>query len=312
MANDKIHFLTGELANLPTDKLVSGQVYFAIDPQNTPDRGYIYFDTKTIDASTKKESVKRFLMGSPYANAWTSAKSFGITDGEHQTKTTDLIAVDGSQDLYLLHLPESINIKDIHSTGTLFTTNGSNKVDGTVTTQIKGTMANNDYWRIGSGGSASDGGFVEFATADNGNEPIYIRQYNGNFATLTRTLTLLDASGNTTLPGVLTVQNRAVINNNLNVGGVLSVTGNTALSGNLTVAGTASITNTLTLGNNLIIESAADSLNSTADAALVVTGGASIGKQLSAKSVRIDNNQISKGCTLKFDEALNCVEFVFD
>lgn len=70
---------------------------------------------------------------------------------------------------------------------------------------VRGKMANNDYWRLLGGGS-NDSGYLEIATADNGNEPIYVRQYSGVFATLTRTLTLLDGSGNTTLPGTLYVR----------------------------------------------------------------------------------------------------------
>ena len=64
-------------------------------------------------------------------------------------------------------------------------------------------MADNDFFRIRCGGSASNAGWVEIATADDGTEPIYVRQYTGEFATITRTLTLLDGSGNTYLPGHL-------------------------------------------------------------------------------------------------------------
>lgn len=69
-------------------------------------------------------------------------------------------------------------------------------------TFIQGIMASNDYWRV-LGGGQSDSGYLEIATADNGNEPIYVRQYSGVFSTVTRTLTLLDASGHTRLPGTL-------------------------------------------------------------------------------------------------------------
>lgn len=64
-------------------------------------------------------------------------------------------------------------------------------------------MADNDYFRIRCGGSASNAGWVEIATADDGTEPIYVRQYTGQFVSITRTLTLLDGSGNTYLPGHL-------------------------------------------------------------------------------------------------------------
>lgn len=63
-------------------------------------------------------------------------------------------------------------------------------------------MADNDFFRIRCGGP-SDQGWVEIATADDGTEPIYVRQYTGEFASITRTLTLLDGSGNTHVPGML-------------------------------------------------------------------------------------------------------------
>ena len=65
-------------------------------------------------------------------------------------------------------------------------------------------MADNDYFRIYVGGTASNSGYVEIATADDGNEPIYVRQYTGVFSTIKRTFTLLDGSGNTILPGLAT------------------------------------------------------------------------------------------------------------
>ena len=71
--------------------------------------------------------------------------------------------------------------------------------------QIRGTVGANDYWRIAGGATASNAGWMEIATADDGNEPIYVRQYTGAYTTIKRTLTLLDASGNTTFPGILSV-----------------------------------------------------------------------------------------------------------
>lgn len=65
-------------------------------------------------------------------------------------------------------------------------------------------MADNDYFRIYVGGTASNSGYAEIATADDGNEPIYVRQYTGVFSTIKRTLTLLDGSGNTSFPGNIT------------------------------------------------------------------------------------------------------------
>ena len=69
---------------------------------------------------------------------------------------------------------------------------------------VRGDMADNDQFRIMVGGTATNTGFVELATADDGTEPIYVRQYTGVFTTLARTATLLDAGGNTQFPGAVT------------------------------------------------------------------------------------------------------------
>ena len=69
---------------------------------------------------------------------------------------------------------------------------------------IGGIMGSNDQWRIYGRSTASNAGYLEIATGDDATEPIYVRQYLGVFTTLSRTLTLLDASGNTTMPGTAT------------------------------------------------------------------------------------------------------------
>ncbi|MDE5976722.1 MAG: hypothetical protein K2G69_09255, partial [Muribaculaceae bacterium] len=66
---------------------------------------------------------------------------------------------------------------------------------------ILGTMAANDYWAIFGYGTASDSGYMEIATGDNGNEPIYVGQYSGGSplsASSTRShgITLMNAVGN--------------------------------------------------------------------------------------------------------------------
>ena len=75
---------------------------------------------------------------------------------------------------------------------------------GTTTRGIIGAAGDNDYWRIVGGATASNAAYLEIATADDASEPIYVRQYgSGKFGTLTRTATLLDASGNTSFPGTV-------------------------------------------------------------------------------------------------------------
>lgn len=84
----------------------------------------------------------------------------------------------------------------------------------TATKGIYGSVGSfNDGWRLVGGASAENSdGWVELATGDDGDEPIYVRQYtyaNGPypycyFGKIVRTATLLDASGNTFFPGIVT------------------------------------------------------------------------------------------------------------
>ena len=77
----------------------------------------------------------------------------------------------------------------------LFSTNGD-----TGTRQIRLVGGSNDYGRLAVGATAQNAGWMEIATADDGTEPIYVRQYTDAYSTVTRTLTLLDANGNTSIP----------------------------------------------------------------------------------------------------------------
>lgn len=84
----------------------------------------------------------------------------------------------------------------------------ANKVQATIaadatTALVQATVASNDCFRIAAGGAAN-AGWAEIATGDDANEPIYVRQYKGNFTSLQRTATLLDGSGNTSFPGTVT------------------------------------------------------------------------------------------------------------
>ena len=77
---------------------------------------------------------------------------------------------------------------------------------GSTKNLVYASMSNNDQCRIMCGG-ADNAGYMEIATSDDGNEPIYVRQYNnGTFGSIVRTLTLLNESGDTVLPGRISLQ----------------------------------------------------------------------------------------------------------
>lgn len=70
---------------------------------------------------------------------------------------------------------------------------------------IYGRIGGNDGWRIVGGARESNAGYLEIATCDDMNEPIYVRQYGGGgdwngYVSLARTFTLLDAAGRSRAP----------------------------------------------------------------------------------------------------------------
>lgn len=69
----------------------------------------------------------------------------------------------------------------------------------TSTQQIHLQGGSTDYGRIAFGATDSNAGWMEIASCDDGNEPIYARQYTGVFTTVKNTLTLLDANGDTVM-----------------------------------------------------------------------------------------------------------------
>jgi hypothetical protein len=106
---------------------------------------------------------------------------------------------------------------------------------------LSATIADNDYFRLRVGG-VSNSGFVEIATADDAAEPIHVRQYSGTFATLTRTATLLDGSGNTSFPGTVTAPtfsgalsgNASTVTNGVYTTGDQTIGGSKTFSANIT------------------------------------------------------------------------------
>ena len=101
---------------------------------------------------------------------------------------------------------QTVSIGKPSTAGTADVARGvDNSVTGTNQVNlVYATMADNDQFRIRVGGTSSNAGWVELATADDASEPIYVRQYTGVFTNLVRTATLLDGGGNTSFPGTVT------------------------------------------------------------------------------------------------------------
>ena len=190
---------------------MSGKVYMGGWHGNitdtTKDKGYISL------ALGSSKSLDLYLDGDYYANennlvlntgnykTYVTPANIGAANASHGTHVTyggngSATTVSRSDHTHsYIPLGGSASI-----TGNLEFSNSGTTVRGVI-----GTMGDNDYWRIVGGATASNSGYLEIATADDANEPIYVRQYgSGKFGTLTRTATLLDASGNTSFPGTVT------------------------------------------------------------------------------------------------------------
>lgn len=70
---------------------------------------------------------------------------------------------------------------------------------------IYGCIGSDDGWRIAGGARTGSAGYLEIATCDDMDEPIYVRQYGGKgswngYVSIARTFTLLDAAGRSRAP----------------------------------------------------------------------------------------------------------------
>ena len=135
---------------------------------------------------------------------------------------------------------------------------------------VRGNMGDNDHARILVGATATNAGFLEIATADDGTEPIHVRQYSGVFTTLTRTATLLGSDGNTSFPGSVTA-NGVTLTGNL--GTVTSVATSGTVSGLTLTGGTITTSGTITLGGTLAV-TASNFASQTANTFLAAPNGA--------------------------------------
>lgn len=117
-------------------------------------------------------------------------------------------------------------------------------LSGALVRHITGKAGSNDGWYIGAGG-ASDQGFLEIGTYDNGNEPIYFVQRTGGSAQAeVRRLTLLDGLGDTLIPGDLRLTNKTVkISNGNTLTLEMGVGANDAYIKNLRGTGVLQLTN---------------------------------------------------------------------
>ncbi len=118
-------------------------------------------------------------------------------DGAYYRNATNINA--GTLDK--ARLPASVDTNTTGNAATATKTTATAPTGGSAEL-MRGAMGGNDFFLIRIGGNA-DAGWSEIATADNGTEPIYVRQYTGDFVSVVNEMKLLDESGNTVIPRTL-------------------------------------------------------------------------------------------------------------
>lgn len=137
----------------------------------------------------------------------------------------------------------------------------------TGTRGIVGTIANNDCWRVVGRADKTDEGYLEIATGDGSNEPIYMRQYFGTFGTVIRTFTILDGSGRSRAPELFEAK-KIHVNSKLNqnnaiadIGYQFQVTGTSNFTDTVNISGVTNHHNNIQIDANYSIAKPGKSSN---------------------------------------------------
>ena len=115
-----------------------------------------------------------------------------------------------------------------------------------------GSSSYTDGFLIGMNGTNSSDNYLVIATLDDGNEPIYVRQYAGSQGYLNmpnnkvNEITLMDKNGYTSLINLSVNKNLTVTTGSLSV-----LNGDTNIGKNLTVGGNTTVNNSLYVENNI-------------------------------------------------------------
>ncbi len=198
----------GELGTASRAVVTDASKKITVSSVTSTELGYLSGVTSSVQTQLDGKASASDIPSIPSLSLTVSGSGNAVTDlsvsGHAIAATKGSTFLTSHQDLsnYVTLNTNQIVSAEKTFSETMFFTKGSTLVDGTSTIQLQGKMGNNDGWQIRSGATANDAGFLEIATYDNGNEPIYFRQRTSS--AITRTLTLLDASGNSSFPGTVT------------------------------------------------------------------------------------------------------------
>lgn len=250
-ANLASNLASGAAGSLPYQSAANTTTFLARTATNN--------QVLTFDSSTNApywSTPSSTFNGGTITNALTVSNTSGVNTSGTFTST---IAT-GTAPFTVSSTTRVANLNVATSGYVVNTATGTNSAD-----LVYGNMADNDQFRIRIGGTATNAGFVELATADDGTEPIYVRQYTGVFTTLARTATILDGSGNTLFPGSVTAPS---FTSNVATGTAPFTVTSTTQVANLNVAISGSTSNVLGgATGGVLYQSAANTTTSLAAAA---------------------------------------------
>lgn len=206
----------------------------------------------TFDGSANA-SINVTSVNADTASKLSTARKINITGN-----ASGSASFDGSSDI---NINTTVNESKHAAAADVATKVNATAPNGGAADLVFGIMADDDSARIRVGGS-SDNGWLEIATSDNGNEPIYVRQYRGSYLqdgakTVTNEAILLDGSGNTKFPHNVTAANfvghlagNADSATKLAAARTISLTGNASGSANFDGGGNVSINTTISQAAN--------------------------------------------------------------
>ena len=149
---------------------------------------------------------------------------------------------------------------------------GNTADTGTSLKGVYGRIGGNDGWRIAGGARANNAGYLEIATCDDMNEPIYVRQYGGGgdwngYVSLARTFTLLDAAGRSRAPELFEAK-KIHVNSLLDqsvaiadIGYQFQVTGTSNFTDNVDISGITTHHNSIQMDANYSFSKPGHSVN---------------------------------------------------
>ena len=238
----------GKVVVTGSDKLISNNLLNTTDGSTTTESANSSKIVKTTTAGKINDNLLKTTKSGGPANANTIVKldSNGLLDPSlfRNDQFIPLTGGEPSGNILVIRPGDSANktLEDLKSKYPNFYGFGSSSYT--------------DGFLMGMNGTSNSDNYLVIATLDDGNEPIYVRQYAGSQGYLNmpnnkvNEITLMDKNGYTSLINLSVNKNLTVTTGSLSV-----PNGDTNIGKNLTVGGNTTVNNSLYVENNIDVNS---------------------------------------------------------